>query len=614
MKILLVNSGIKGFPEGYMRGIINSLQNEFKEHVTEIWPQNLSPEVIDQYVPDLVFVFHGTYAKKDVIRYARKQGAITIIWIVEDPYEIDGHTSDFLDCYDYIFNTEIEAIPYYNRSNVFYLPWCNDCSLYRPMQVDKKYQSDLCLIGMGFKNRIEILNQIENTLKPLNVKLIGDWNTWGAKLKPTLQRFVLPVINDPIEVAKYYNGAKINLNIHRDPFDQDLNINSRKIPASSLNNRTFNIAGVAGFQIVDNTRKELEKFFVPEKEIVTFNDTHDLAQKINYYLQTSDLRKKIGLNAYHRTIRNHSFNDRMAKVLKTVLEGRLVIEGEPIYHIKKGKRHHIHSMEAFMAHKYRPNSEIKVSSQTLSLFKKGENIVLASIIILAYKNNDLTIQCIDSVLRHTKVDFELIVIDNDSNLRLPGDKYKEVKVVKNQTNVGFARGCNQGARLANGKYLVFLNNDTIVTPNWLNAMIKIWQSANDIGIVGSKLLFPDTGRIQHAGVCFKNQEPGHLYYNLDPKVANIHQVRECPAITGACMLIDKDLFWVVDGFDENYINGYEDVDLCLKVREKGYRVMYTPGSLVYHYGSKAPGRQKYDWRNLKLLKEKWSNSDLLNDI
>lgn len=239
---------------------------------------------------------------------------------------------------------------------------------------------------------------------------------------------------------------------------------------------------------------------------------------------------------------------------------------------------------------------------------------MVSIIMLAYQNNILTVNSLDSIIYNTTADYEIIVIDNNpenNRLVLSKERYKRVRVIKNSYNSGFARGSNQGAAVAGGQLLLFLNNDTIVTSGWLKNMIKVINKDKKNGIVGCKLLFPENHLIQHAGIVFVNRLPGHVYYGSDPGDVPINEEKEYPAVTGACLLIKKRIFQLVGGFDVSYINSYEDVDLCLKVRARGYRVVYTPESLVYHYGSKAPGRHRYDKRNLRLFLARWNGSNLL---
>ena len=146
----------------------------------------------------------------------------------------------------------------------------------------------------------------------MNSKLIGRWQRWG-ELHPDLQKFVLPVENDFYEVQKYFNGAKINLNIHRDPVDPPSG-NSRKVKATSPNDRTFALAGCGAFQIVDATRPDLFDCFTENKEIVVFSSPRDLARKIEYYLANPKLRQKIGKAAQKRAYREHTFEQRLKQI------------------------------------------------------------------------------------------------------------------------------------------------------------------------------------------------------------------------------------------------------------------------------------------------------------
>lgn len=320
MRLLFINSGLKGIPEGYTRSIMDVLNNWPSLEVMEVWPQELTINTIKSYYPDLIMVFHGNLTPLDIIQYAHTRGILTFIWIVEDPYELDVHTSEWLHSYDYVFTTEIEALAYYNSHNVFYLPWGTNTEIYHPCSVPLKYRSDFCFVGMGFKNRAEILNAIAEEIKGLNVKLIGNWEKWGAELKPCLQDYVLPVHSRAEEVARFYAGARINLNIHRDPVD-DINVNTPGIGAESLNNRTFDIAAAGGFQIVDDKRKELNKFYCPGKEIVVFRDPHDLANKIKYYLKDNTIRKEITANAFFKTVNYHTFKNRITRMFDIIKRG-----------------------------------------------------------------------------------------------------------------------------------------------------------------------------------------------------------------------------------------------------------------------------------------------------
>ena len=235
-----------------------------------------------------------------------------------------------------------------------------------------------------------------------------------------------------------------------------------------------------------------------------------------------------------------------------------------------------------------------------------------SIIIPVFNKADLTQQCITQLAQITEgVTYEVIVVDNASTdetstflSTLGGD----VQIIRNDKNLGFAKACNQGAEIAKGRNLVFLNNDTIPQSGWLHALVSEVNSSSEVKIVGSKLLFPDN-TIQHAGVVFSRKYvlPYHWARGLPGDSLLVNQRRYFKAVTGACMLVDREAFEKVGGFDEGYVNGYEDVDLCLKIGEQGGRVVYQPRSCLYHLESQTPGRQDHMKQNGVRFLGRWEN-------
>lgn len=246
----------------------------------------------------------------------------------------------------------------------------------------------------------------------------------------------------------------------------------------------------------------------------------------------------------------------------------------------------------------------------------------ATIVIPAFNQAELTLACLDAIARHTggrdgaardgaEVPFEVIVVDNGSTDETPralagfdGD----LRVIRNRTNLGFARACNQGAAAARGRHLLFLNNDTEVRPGWLRSMVALADSDPRIGVVGSKLLYPD-GRIQHVGVVLSDGwEPCHLYHTqrlADCSFAS--RTRDFRAVTAACMLLRRGVVDDARPFDPGYVNGYEDVDLCLRAGEAGYRVVYCAESVVIHHEGRTEGRHERTRANLARLRERWAD-------
>jgi GT2 family glycosyltransferase len=155
--------------------------------------------------------------------------------------------------------------------------------------------------------------------------------------------------------------------------------------------------------------------------------------------------------------------------------------------------------------------------------------------------------------------------------------------------------------------MVFVNNNTLPTPGWLEKMLALAGKEPRVGIVGSKLLFPD-GRIQHMGVVFDEcKNPKHIYRGFPADIPPAGISREYQAVTGACLLVVRDLYRSVGGMDESYKNSFEDIDLCLKVRGRGYRVFVCADSVLYHFESLTEGRHTADFRNAALFKARCGN-------
>lgn len=243
--------------------------------------------------------------------------------------------------------------------------------------------------------------------------------------------------------------------------------------------------------------------------------------------------------------------------------------------------------------------------------------VQVSIVIPVFNKVELTRQCIEALYRNTAPEppFEVIVVDNAStdgtreHLEQACQKYERLRTIRNERNYGFARACNQGARAAKAEFLVFLNNDTVPHPGWLEAMLDLTKSDERVGIVGSKLLYPD-GSIQHVGVVIaENRLPLHLLRGRRPEefARYLTEPRDYQVVTAACMLIRSQLFSALGGFDEVFLNGFEDVDLCLRARDKGYRVVFAPNSVLTHFESMSEGRSTHDLRNLKIFLQRWGS-------
>jgi O-antigen biosynthesis protein len=242
--------------------------------------------------------------------------------------------------------------------------------------------------------------------------------------------------------------------------------------------------------------------------------------------------------------------------------------------------------------------------------------VTASVIIPVYNKAEFTFNCLRSLVREVDVtDVEVIVIDNastDETLEMLSHFRGYVRIICNDENRGFVDACNQGAAEARGRYLVFLNNDTVVLPGWLEALVETVERDERVGAVGSLFLYPD-GRIQEAGaVVWSNGEAFHYGWGKSPEDRRFTFAREVDYCSGASLLIRRELFEQLGGFDRRYAPAYyEDTDLCMGVRSLGYKVVYQPHSRLYHFEGATAGTdpragfRRFQVVNRDKFREKW---------
>ena len=211
---------------------------------------------------------------------------------------------------------------------------------------------------------------------------------------------------------------------------------------------------------------------------------------------------------------------------------------------------------------------------------------VVSIVIAAHRGAALTQACLRAVAANTATpSYEVIVVDDagdDDNQRLWA-MTQGARVIVNESNLGYLRSVNLGAARARGRYIVTLNNDTVVQPGWLDALAARAEHAPDIGIVVPKLLYPN-GVLQEAGAIIFSDGTGWNYgRGIVADAPECNYVREIDYGSGACMLVRAELWRDVGGYDERYLPMYyEDTDLCFAARERGLRVLYEPTARVVH--------------------------------
>lgn len=200
-----------------------------------------------------------------------------------------------------------------------------------------------------------------------------------------------------------------------------------------------------------------------------------------------------------------------------------------------------------------------------------------------------------------------------------------IQIIKHETNGGFSSTCNAGAKVAKGRYLIFLNADTIVSPNWVFPMIELLKLP-DVGLVGNLQIRPD-GTVDSAGSEWSNEDKSfphigrNIYHGklldkpflLSQLPNDLKQVGEREMVTAACIAVEREVFFQVMGFDTEYRIGYwEDTDLNMKIRQAGYKIMYTPHSCITHcVGNSKSYGHRYISHNRNRFKNKWIDTGLL---
>ena len=227
-----------------------------------------------------------------------------------------------------------------------------------------------------------------------------------------------------------------------------------------------------------------------------------------------------------------------------------------------------------------------------------------SIVVPTRDHGEDVDRCLTSIFeRSTYRDFEVVLLDNGSSDRDSLRTFaawlerepSRMRLVPFDVPFNFSRVNNHAARHATGTYLLFLNNDTeVVTSDWLEAMVEQAQRP-PIGAVGAKLLYPD-GTVQHGGVILGiGGVAGHAHKYMDAQqpgyFSMLQTVNNFSAVTGACMMVRRDVFDEVGGFDEELAIAFNDIDFCLRVRAAGYRNLYVPHAVLYHYESKSRGAE-----------------------
>lgn len=380
MKVLYITSGFnQSYPHQFIDRFITSSFTSVPKHQIKVfhfypnmhnWGGRLI-SMVRSFQPNYVFTIHGGFLTKEVIQKIKEIGPIVGIWFVDDPYDIQSSKKRLYN-WDFIFTNEMASVAVYKSQGyrqVYYLPLGVQTQIYFPETVPHQYYSDLFFVGTPFPRRVEMIKSLLAKIPKLRLKIVGP--QWQKHLSRKVDLINRPL--SPDQIRKFYNGAKINLNIHRDDTEHvdGINLNPDRIKAISPNNRIFDICACNSFQLVD-FRPGLRDYFNMKNDLITYNNTNELILKIKYFLKNHLMRKNIANNGYKKVMGHHRMESRVQEMIQIIernlkhdarsqkakpkpqlshLEGQLIKGERPaIYLVKGEKKHLISSLHSFEKH------------------------------------------------------------------------------------------------------------------------------------------------------------------------------------------------------------------------------------------------------------------------
>ena len=239
-----------------------------------------------------------------------------------------------------------------------------------------------------------------------------------------------------------------------------------------------------------------------------------------------------------------------------------------------------------------------------------------SVVIPVHNQIEYTLCCLRSIACHPpKADFEVLVVDDcstDETARLL-PLVRGLRLLRNRENLNFLKSVNLGCGKARGRYLLILNNDTQVAPDWLDALLRVFTLVPGVGLAGSKVVYP-SGYLQEAGARMKTDGSAVMIgLNDDPSLPRYNYLREVDYCSGVAMMIPKKLFADLGGLDEHFAPCYyEDADLAYRIRARGWKIIYQPESVVCHHLSVSTGASDQKMvnihRNRKRFLGRWGET------
>lgn len=319
MRLLYVSTGV-GWPFQWLDSAVNHglVEGRIDGHGLNVAALGSQQEIISfaqHHKPQLILTMNSSAVNFNIFRQLKAMGFKVALWCTDDPYDSDSSIPRSR-LFDIVFTTEQAAVPYYRGygcRSVHYVPLGADTLHYRPQPVGPEYQSDICILGTAFDVRLKAVDYMAEYLSTKNTLIVG--NMWEKLNKyPLLQSKIRSGVFHPQEAAKYYNGAKIVINIHREPGCLYLNRNHRKIDGFSPNNRVFDIAVTRTFQII-SYRKDISRFLKAKEECEIALNSNEIINLCETYLRNPAKREMMAERAYQKVMAHYKMSDSLHRIL-----------------------------------------------------------------------------------------------------------------------------------------------------------------------------------------------------------------------------------------------------------------------------------------------------------
>ena len=447
-----------------------------------------------------------------------------------------------------------------------------------------------------FEQGYEIVSAITgNNIKDLTRLQVCNWD---RKLKDVNRRYLICIASDK-EVTDYNNLSSIVFQVNKELI-QTTNHNT-SLKKNDLINQKTDLPKEA---IIEAYEKQLASLH--ERLALLKSEINEHITNVEQASELLNEKENIIADQNHRiaTIYQEAdqINNRLAEIYSSEgwkllsvyyrLKARILPPGSKRYNkIKKifnklrNKKNDDYVITDY-SEQLKKEAEVEITSFDIIEFPAYEKPKV-SIIIPAYNGWQMNYQCLHSIKNNTYgITYEVIFADDVSTDETKDiENYiKNITVVRNETNQGFLKNCNHAATFARGEYIHFLNNDTKVTRGWLTSLVELMKKDPAIGMAGSKLVYPD-GRLQEAGgIIWKDASAWNFGHKQNPDAPEFNYVKEVDYISGASILIRKEVWDKLGGFDEAYVPAYcEDSDFAFKIRKMNMKVVYQPLSEVVHY-------------------------------